>query len=350
MRRWLSPKQAPGRPPSFVPRLEALEARALLSCTVTVSGTTLSITGDNGNNSVQVIDRGSPGAGNITAICDGMTTTPPGAISTIRINTNAGNDAVSYTLAGNLTGFRRVSINLGTGNDSFNGQIAGSLFNGSDFQISGQGSTGNDSLAMTVAGSLLNGSSLKANLDGGTGNDMLVEQTTGSVMDGSLLQLDASGSTGNDVLFSNLASNVTNGSQLQTHLDGGTGNDVLRLHAGDSAIQNGSALILSVTGGDGNDDIGLDTQTSINGSLSLTADGGTGNDLIVARVRLDPLPGSQGLVRARVQGSQGNDTLRLVVRRPRVDMGVDLNAAILGGSGFDSCHSTPNVRHQGCEA
>src|SRR5947209_1048535 len=102
------------------PRLESLEDRCLLACTVSVdSNGVLNITGDDTANSVQINDNGTGTTGNITVICDGMTTTPAAAVTQIKVNTLGGNDTVLYSLTGNLNGQTRLRVDLGTGNDNF---------------------------------------------------------------------------------------------------------------------------------------------------------------------------------------------------------------------------------------
>src|SRR5262245_9112756 len=89
---------------SFVPRVEALEDRRLLAVSVSLgSSGTLLVTGDAAANSIEIRDNGTGAAGNITVIGDGVMTTRPEVIRSIRITTRDGSDTVHWTLTGDLS-------------------------------------------------------------------------------------------------------------------------------------------------------------------------------------------------------------------------------------------------------
>src|SRR5262245_12927508 len=190
----MRPHASGRRRASFAPRLEALEDRQLLACTLSVgSDGTLSITGDDAANDIEVRDTGSTGPGNITVVCDGTATTRPEAISSVRITTLGGNDTVRYLLLGNRNGQSvRVRADLGTGNDSFAAVLIGSLVAGSLLDLTANGNTGNDSVDLTVNGNLQSGSSLHLSASGSTGNDRVSTAVNGSLLLGSALRVDAS--------------------------------------------------------------------------------------------------------------------------------------------------------------
>src|SRR3954454_18141604 len=91
------------RPPrSARPRLESLEDRRLLACSVTIEGDFLKIKGDNNPNTISIVDNGT--ASGITVTCDGLgvVTTGGHTIRRILVDTKDGNDRVEYRLTGNL--------------------------------------------------------------------------------------------------------------------------------------------------------------------------------------------------------------------------------------------------------
>jgi len=100
----------------FIPRLEALENRWCPACTVSVSGSTMWIIGDNGANTATVTH---DGAGNVAATCDTATGSGSG-IKRIIVLTRGGNDTVNFTATGDLTARLDLILALGSGNDTAN--------------------------------------------------------------------------------------------------------------------------------------------------------------------------------------------------------------------------------------
>jgi hypothetical protein len=375
-----SPRPRPGRRAvPFRPRLEALEDRRLLACTVSVSASgTLSVTGDNGPNAVQIVDNGSDLPGNVTVTCDGVTTTPSAAVAALKISTRGGNDVVGYTLAGPLVGSsRRVSVDLGTGDDTWTATFLGALANGASWSGSVSGSTGNDLLQARVLGGLAGGSALGLTYSGGTGNDRIDAQVVASLFDGSSLSFTGSGSTGNDVITEGLTGQLLAGSQALFAATGSTGNDVIqgvfggdlfggsRLRfsgdggtgndqvdaatAGNLNLHDGSLAQLNVYGGDGTDRVFTNYQGMINGELSVYGDGGANDDQVGTVVRPVPDGNAPGSVHARVHGDGGNDRLTLVARPLASDPALTIDGRIEGGPGRDVGRHSANVRTAGCE-
>jgi hypothetical protein len=126
-------------------------------------------------------------------------------------------------------------------------------------------------------------------------------------------------------------------------------------------LEIGAALSFHVQGGDRNDLIGLlmgdpnqygdpnemgDPDLMPTGSLDVLLAGGGGNDVISAKLRLDPA--SMGRVTARVLGGAGNDDLTLDIYG--VGDPNELRALIDGGPGRNTAHFTPNVQVINCVA
>ncbi len=147
-----------GRVARFLPRLEALEDRNLLSCSVVVNNGILTITGDSAANTVTITDKGTGAPGNVKVVCDGVPTNVMPAIKGIKVNTLDGLDSVRYQLAGNLQAgvAQNVLVNLGSGNDNFV-----SFF--------------------SAPGGLLNNSSLGLNVKGGVGRLNWVGNTVANI-------------------------------------------------------------------------------------------------------------------------------------------------------------------------
>src|SRR5262245_16474973 len=93
-------------------RLEELENRWCPSCTVTVTGNTLRITGDAGNNTVAIVDNGAAG---MVVTCDGDAHPAATGIQRVLVDTKEGDDTVSYSRSaagGNFTGRLDFLANL----------------------------------------------------------------------------------------------------------------------------------------------------------------------------------------------------------------------------------------------
>jgi hypothetical protein len=119
-------------------------------------------------------------------------------------------------------------------------------------------------------------------------------------------------------------------------------------------LEIGAALSFHVQGGDRNDLIGLlmgdpnevgDPNLMPTGSLDVLLAGGGGNDVLSAKLCLDPA--SMGRVTARVLGGAGNDDLTLDIYG--VGDPDELRALIDGGPGRNTAHFTPNVQVINCE-
>src|SRR5689334_17739234 len=116
----------------FAPQVEGLDQRALMNCTVSAFAGQLAITGDSGNDQVTLRDNGR---GTVTVAATGAPTQTFTGINKITINTEDGDDNVTYSMYGNLVGTQYVLVGLGSqygvnggGNDTFRA----TLMNGID--------------------------------------------------------------------------------------------------------------------------------------------------------------------------------------------------------------------------
>src|SRR5262245_28289256 len=78
----------------FMLRLETLDDRIVPSCTVLQEGTTLTITGENGNNDIQIVDDGTT----VTVTCDGDPAEEFTDVTEIVVRAGNGQDVVGYDL------------------------------------------------------------------------------------------------------------------------------------------------------------------------------------------------------------------------------------------------------------
>src|SRR5262245_23532087 len=91
------------------PRLEVLEDRLALSCTVGLSGDTLTIIGDSANDRIIVRDDGK---GHVSGEASGLAFSAYG-VKTINISSEGGDDEVFYALDGDLAANQMRFVNVG---------------------------------------------------------------------------------------------------------------------------------------------------------------------------------------------------------------------------------------------
>lgn len=303
---------------TFVPRLEALEDRQLLSCTVTEDPGILKITGDDGINNIEITDNGSDSAGNVTVLCDGVSRTSSTAIRQIIVKTKKGNDTINYSVTGtfSLRAPRFFTVDLGKGNDTFNLNFASGVAH-----------------------------HLSWDVKGGDGQDA-VNATLGNVRNRALVNGIFKGQDGNDSYSVNLAGDLRTGADVRFDFNGGDDSDVLNFNAAsDSDIEGDCQLSVKLRKAA----LHLNYQGELDGVFLLDASGGGGKDVLAADLTLDP--GSTGRVGAdgqpaSVRGDSDKDNLRFVVHNngtARVFARVD------GGSGKDVCTRTTNVTPRRCD-
>src|SRR5262245_1785320 len=175
------------RPKStFRPEFEALEQRTLLNATAVFSAGTITITGDNSPNKVEILDDGNVlPTDKVTVLVNGQQALQVDARTVSAINFQMGkkNDEVRYTLNGELSAgangqrpghTRAITGNLGPGNDGFLSAVPPFLlFPATQMSIDVQGGKGNDVLTLLGNADILSGCSFHCTFDGGSGNDSL---------------------------------------------------------------------------------------------------------------------------------------------------------------------------------
>jgi hypothetical protein len=227
-----SPRQ---RRRSFLPRLEPLEGRCVPACTVTPSGTSLTITGDNNANTLIIDDNG---AGVITVTCDGTVSGPFAGIQFINVGTGAGNDAVFYNLNDNLlTGQARVlQVALGGGNDFFRARSKeisaatdADLNTNSSLTINAFGQQGRDTFFFDFSKDfdIGAGAVLQVLVNGNQGRDVVAVDLLGQ-LEGNLT-LNANGNQDRDKLAATIGLDVGSTGALNATLNGQGADDLLGL-------------------------------------------------------------------------------------------------------------------------
>ncbi len=198
----------------FRPQLESLDARIVPAASASLAptnlGLTLTITGDNGANSANVINFGA-GVGNIAGAVDGQNLRFLTGIDLTTVHVDAvvfkggkGNDAMNYVAPGLndvLPSVDTVNFSGGKGNDYFRA-VVGGIEVGNRLNINAGGGAGRDRLITQFEGAL-NGV-LNTGLSGDGGNDYVNTFYSINALSGGLVNTFVASSGGKDNVDLNL--------------------------------------------------------------------------------------------------------------------------------------------------
>jgi hypothetical protein len=298
------------------PHLESLESRWCPSCVVELAGDTLRVTGDAESNQINIAYNGP---GELLAECDGTPYQFSEPVREVVIRGRHGDDSVTasiFAFDGTLPS--EWSIDLGNGNDSV--FVFGEMLIQDPTRFALAGGLGDDAIQFGVSAFVV--SDLEIALDGGNGDDGI---GNGSGVEGpGRTNSHIRGGNGDDFIFDAWDfSRIEN--SLECHVHGGNGADmvVTRLGsmfeldpnlplvvAGFNVSSTGQADYF-VSGGHGGDRVEVNTVGRIDGRLSLVANGGSGEDEILAQLDIDTQ--STGVFDASLRGGLGDDT---ITRKP----------------------------------
>jgi Ca2+-binding RTX toxin-like protein len=282
----------------FVPTFEPLDERILPAITASFSAGAgvLTVSGDAGNNTV-VVSRDAAGRilvnGGAVAILGGAPTVANTRL--IQVFGQAGNDTISLDEANGA--LPAANLFGGAGNDTLTGG------SGNDLLF---GQAGNDTLLGKGGNDQLFGGDGNDVLTGGAGNDQVFGQAGNDRMiwnpgDGSDLNEGGAGTDTVEV-------NGGNGAETFTVTPNGTRVRFDRTDPAPFSIDIGTSenLVVNMNGGD-------DTFTASNGLaplISLTVDGGAGNDKITGGDGNDTFVWNPGDGSDVVEGQGGADALQ----------------------------------------
>ena len=293
--RWFSPRRPIRTKKSyrFIPTFVGLESRLTPAVTASFSNGVLSVFGDSLDNTIAV-SRNAAGTilvnGGAVQVKGGTSTVANTA--TIQVFGQAGNDII--TLDESNGALPAALLFGGAGNDTLTGG------SGAD-QLFGQ--AGNDTLLGKGGNDFLFGGDGNDTLTGGVGDDQVFGQAGNDRMiwnpgEGSDLNEGGDG-------IDTVEVNGGNGAESFTVTPNGTRVRFDRVTPAPFFIDIGTSenLVVNMNGGD-------DTFTGANGLaplISLTVDGGTGNDTITGGDGADRLLGGDG--NDTINGGRGNDSV-----------------------------------------
>lgn len=241
---------------TFAPQVEGLDQRALMNCTVAAAFGHLTVTGDGADDQVTIRDNGR---GMVTVAATGAPTQTFTGIHHITVNTEDGDDDVTYSVYGNVATTQYMVVGLGStygvnggGRDTFRATLLNGIdvVNGGRLDIIADGGGNDDFLSVTEVGvDVQAGGILKTQLTGGRGEDT-VQQFFNGLGNGSVTMRSHGGDDKDNVwqqmTFAPGSTGLTAG-----WVTGGTGDDSLALFMNTQPGQ--SVLQADLIGGDGLD-------------------------------------------------------------------------------------------------
>ena len=338
----------------FRPRVEALERRLCLTCTVIQDGANLYITGGNTANDL-AIQQDEAG---YHVACDG------GSIATFRgveraiISMGSGNDSVEVAYGTGVYRPADLVAHLGAGDDSLDLRAGWQTNDGGSIKFDIWMGPDDDRLTAFLPHIEQR---LQLNADLGAGNDTfsgsILPPSDVAAAGGGAWSVAVQGQQGDDEMSLMLGGPVAGpaphliNANLNLMLDGGVGADQVRMMIDASVVAAGAELNVGVDGGAGADEVGIiiDYRTATAAAESIQVDAGSGADQvgIIVNYRTATL---DALFDVSVDGGSGDDELTFDTAAggespgPHLING-DLNVMLDGGAGDDHefIHSGDNT-------
>ncbi|HYO09460.1 MAG TPA: calcium-binding protein [Tepidisphaeraceae bacterium] len=346
--------------------LEGLERRRLLAAAVSVVAGKLTVAGTDGADAVSVAKSGNS---LIVTVDGGTPATFSGAISSILLKGNGGDDLLTITDALTL----KASLQGGNGNDTLRGGGGSDSLDGGAGNDRLDGGKGSDLFRGGAGADSADYSARTAKVTVGIGNlfddgeanerdniqwdvEVLIGGSAGDSLKASTPDNTILGNGGNDTLWAQ---------EGKDFVDGGAGDDVIEGKGGDDTLVGGAGndRIVGGKGGDiVNAGIGDDTLVGgdadggagelpdkdllLGGDGSDLASGGAGDDTLIGGVGDDSLNGNAGNDEAAgeegndlLAGNDGNDTLDGGLDDDVIEGGAGVDT-LVGSNGNDSLHDT----------
>jgi hypothetical protein len=277
----------------------------------------LRVTGDAASNQINVAYNGP---GDLLVECDGTPYQFSEPVREVQIHGRGGDDSVTasiFAFDGALPS--EWSIDLGNGDDS--AFVFGEMLIQDPTSFALAGGLGDDAIQFGISAFVV--SDLEIALDGGNGNDGI---GNGSGVEGpGRTTSHIRGGNGNDSIFDAWDfSRIEN--SLECHVHGGNGADLVTARLGSMFeldpnlplvvasfdVRTTGQAEYSVTGGHGDDRLEVNTVGRIDGRLTVVANGGSGQDEILAQLDIDTR--STGIFDASLRGGLGDDTITAQAR------------------------------------
>jgi hypothetical protein len=325
---------------SFKPAMEVLETRWCPATTISpIQNGVVTITGDESNNEVLIVQNDAQNQLNITA--GGVTAHfVSDQVSGLTIDLRGGDDRLTYRMGtgSDFTSAKNIQVDLGSGKDmawfdfADNGVSTMTTIRARlDINVLGQ--AGNDEVD-AFFGALANSARVKLTGNMGLNDDTFNAELKGDIGSYSTLSIDMEDTGDYLVPFGVVghAFNVIPG-----------GNDTFQVKAdADVDIAKCGELDVTLKGFDGQDTMMFNYHGKMNGVLNVDLEGGNGQDQVSADLTLDLR--STGTINAQVLGGAGDDSAVALGIHDNSGGFVTLAQALLdGGDGHDFGAKTDNV-------
>lgn len=309
----------------FRPGLENLENRWVPATLVNASGGVLTITGDNLDNDVQIIQ--DDNTNSLTVIADGQNYNFNSfSITKIKVDLKGGKDTLDYTLpaGADYSSTKSVDVKMGGGEDQVWFDFRG-------------GGIGGDAIVL---------GSLDITVDTGANHDEVTAHF--NQKHGGHLNFTAKTSTGDDNIFVNMWGDISGGADVVFDLQGGSGNDTIgswnsfdnkAYQYNNIDVTHDSTFSIYMNGQAGNDQLGLTYSGEMDGHLNVVMDGRSDNDTVNADLyRQDS---ASGQVDVQLFGGTQDDQMYLRIYED-ASSHVDIVNALLDGGTNAGDHDVYN--------
>ncbi len=378
---------------NFKPRLEGLESRwcpaVPTGVSAVLSGTTLKITGDDGDNAVKITD---DGAGNLKVTLDGGAEQSFSGVTQVHARLEDGNDTFEYVSAttttttttdpatgdvttvtttdpAELTHALGLNLHLGDGDDTATLDFSGGVSAG-PLRINLHGRDGNDSLDAKFGD--VSDANVFLNLHPGKDDDSTTLEF--GALTNARVHINAHQHFGNDLFNASFDGAIDGTSRVRANVHGHHGDDQYNITGTGVDIASGAIVDLKFHDHHGDETLTLDWQGKLEGALRFGAHLNHGKDTVNANFDVTggtPDTGTGGTggstggstggttgttapvatLDIRVLGGHGNDTLAVNVLAPAAEdtggaggtggttgtteSGLKINALVAGGHGND---------------
>jgi hypothetical protein len=281
---------------------------------------------------------------------------------TMDVRGGAGADDVGFTFKGAIASMIVLRADLAGGPDVIELVTSGGIARyeqGSIVDIEFQLGAGNDRVTYHPTADPVDGSVYRVRIVGDAGADVVGGGIFSLVGNNALLLLGVDLGAGHDRLTLSPPPLVDDLGTVHIDVAGGDGHDVLSIEPSSVGWTSrlGGRVEMFVHGNDGNDEITVnvspDIGSEVSGLIRVHADGGAGNDRVLAAV--EAVAESTGQYDFLLRGGMGNDDLRLTVLNAGANLPENyppVGASLLdGGAGTDECKAVGifPVWKQNCE-
>jgi hypothetical protein len=227
-------RKIPGRAHRFLPKLDALEDRSLMSVSVNFAAGVLTLTGDRFGVAADRVDVTYDGAGNVSGTATGLAGFHQSGVKKLIIDTKGGRDTVTFNQIFSQIQDFSLDVRLGDDSDSFVGSFQGDIAAGRTVDVRVNGGGGSDLITVDASANVgvQPGARLSVTMDTGSGNTDKMAFAYGGRLQGTL-DLFMFGNAGDNTLTATIGLDAGSTGRVIARQDAGRGDDRLLLAVSD---------------------------------------------------------------------------------------------------------------------